>query len=91
MLEFIRVFLRANNTHSHLSIKNNVKSLFLLMFLALCAKMEKKGGKVGRRVVKEAGESENRLNTHNQKKQNARKKWGRVCTKWHNVNDYIYI
>ena len=44
MLEFIRVFLRENNTHSHLSIKNNVKSLFLLMFLALCAKMAKKRG-----------------------------------------------
>ena len=73
MLEFIRVFLRENNNHSHLSIKNNVKSLFLLMFLALCAKMEKKGGKVGRR---EAGESENRLNIANQKKKNAGQKWG---------------
>ena len=91
MLEFIRVFLRENNTHSHLSIKNNVKSLFLLMFLALCAKMEKKGGKVGRRVVVREVESENRRNTHNQNFQRGPKKWGRVCTKWHDVNDYIYI
>ena len=44
MLEFIRVFLRENNTHSHLEIKNRVKSLFLLMFLALCAKVAKKRG-----------------------------------------------
>ena len=45
MLEFIRVFLRANNNHSHLAIKNNVKALFLLVFLTLCAKTTKKGGK----------------------------------------------
>ena len=76
MLEFIRVFLRENNTHSHLSIKNNVKSLFLLMFLALCAKMKKKGGKVGRREGEGVRESENRLNTHNQKKKNACQKMG---------------
>ena len=91
MLEFIRVFLRENNNHSHLSIKNNVKSLFLLMFLALCAKMEKKGGKVGRRVVKEAGESKHASTRTIKKKKTLAKKWGRVCTARHNVNGYIYI
>ena len=46
-------------------------------------------------ILREGGEGgeggENRLNIASQKKQNARKKWGRVCTNRHNVNDYIYI
>ena len=41
--------MRANNNHSHLSIKNCIKSLILVMFLTLCAKMTKKS-------AREAGE-----------------------------------
>ena len=67
MLEFIRVFLRENNTHSHLSIKNNVKSLFLLMFLALCAKMEKKG-REGRKEGWLGGEGKQKPPQHAQSK-----------------------
>ena len=44
MLEFVRGFLRANNNHSHLAIKNNDKLLVLVMFFALCAKMTKMRG-----------------------------------------------
>ena len=91
MLEFIRVFLRENNTHSHLSIKNNVKSLILLMFLALCAKMTKKREREGEGGGEGGVGKQTRRNTHNQKKKTLAKNGGRICTKWHNVNDYIYI
>ena len=91
MLEFIRVFLSENNTHSHLSIKNNVKSLFLLMFLALCAKMEKKGGKVGGKVGRRRRKAKTASTFAIKKKKTLAKKWGRVCKWWYGVNDYIYI
>ena len=91
MLEFIRVFLSENNTHSHLSIKNNVKSLILLMFLALCAKMEKKeGGREGKKVRRRRGK-QTRRNTQNQNFQRGPKNRPRFCTKKQNVNYFIYI
>lgn len=81
MLVFIRVFLRANNNHSHLSIKNSVKSLILLVFLALRAKMTKKEGKSKGRGGGGGGGMQARLNTASQNFQRGSKNWGRVCTK----------
>ena len=91
MLEFIRVFLSENNTHSHLSIKNNVKSRILLMFLALCAKMEKKGGKVGGKVGRRRRKAKTASTSAIKKKKTLAKNGGHACKWWYGVNDYIYI
>ena len=91
MLEFIRVFLRENNTHSHLSIKNNVKSLILLMFLALCAKLAKKRGQGRVREGEEVEDSRRASTSPIKKNKTLAKNGGHVCKWGYDVNEYIYI
>ena len=77
--------MRANNNHSHLAIKNFIKSLILVMFFALCAKMTKMRGCGGGEGVREA-EGEGTASTSAiKKKKTLRKNGGAVCTDWQNV------
>ena len=71
-----------------MSIKNYVKLLFLVMFLALCAKMTKKRG--CERVWEGVG-GKNASTLAIKKKKTLAKNGGAVCTHWYDVNNFIYI
>ena len=58
------------------------------MFLALCAKTEKKWGGRG---VEGGGGGETASTQQIKKKKTVAKNGGAICTRWQNVNYYIYI
>ena len=74
-----------------MSIKNFIKSLILVMFFALCAKMTKMRGCGGGEGVREAFLLAPASTSAIKKKKTVRKNGGHVCTDWQNVNYFIYI